>query len=127
MNGEKYQVGMSHSGASCPDERGPYRLNPAAAAAAHRVDRGPPPGALRRRTMVNKQFMKLGPRPVGKLATVIIEDTYYRILRRKNSPSSPQRHQHDHLALRSRGIKPKPRNVKRVLRTNRQAFPETTL
>jgi hypothetical protein len=76
------QVGMSHSGAPCPDERGPYRLNPAAAA-AHQVDRGPPPGALRRRIMVNKQFMKLGPRPVGKFATVITEDTYYRILRRR--------------------------------------------
>jgi hypothetical protein len=30
--------------------------------------------------MVNKQPMKLGPRHAGKLVTVIIEDTCYRIL-----------------------------------------------
>jgi transposase InsO family protein len=32
------------------------------------------------RIMVNKQFMKLGPRHAGKLVTVIIEDTCYRVL-----------------------------------------------
>jgi len=32
------------------------------------------------RIMVNKQMMKLGPRHAGKLVTVIIEDTCYRIL-----------------------------------------------
>jgi len=32
------------------------------------------------RIMVNKQPMKLGPRHAGKLVTVIIEDTCYRIL-----------------------------------------------
>ena len=33
------------------------------------------------RIVVNKQFMKLGPRHAGKLVTVIIEDTCYRVLR----------------------------------------------
>jgi hypothetical protein len=32
------------------------------------------------RIVVNKQPMKLGPRHAGKLVTVIIEDTCYRIL-----------------------------------------------
>ena len=32
------------------------------------------------RIVVNKQFMKLGPRHAGKLVTVIIEDTCYRVL-----------------------------------------------
>jgi hypothetical protein len=32
------------------------------------------------RFMVNKQFIKLGPRYAGKLVTVIIEDTHYRVL-----------------------------------------------
>src|SRR5690606_21156281 len=32
------------------------------------------------RFMVNKQFIKLGPRHAGKLVTVVIEDTHYRIL-----------------------------------------------
>jgi hypothetical protein len=47
-----------------------------------------PPGSIaaRRRAdesgriMVNKQPIKLGPRHAGKLVTVIIEDTCYRIL-----------------------------------------------
>ncbi|MFI7642268.1 hypothetical protein [Nonomuraea sp. NPDC049400] len=30
--------------------------------------------------MVNKQFIKLGPRHAGKLVTVVIEDTHYRVL-----------------------------------------------
>ncbi|MDP4512145.1 IS481 family transposase [Nonomuraea turcica] len=32
------------------------------------------------RFMVNKQFIKLGPRHAGKLVTVVIEDTHYRVL-----------------------------------------------
>jgi hypothetical protein len=32
------------------------------------------------RIMVNRQPIKLGPRHAGKLVTVIIEDTHYRIL-----------------------------------------------
>ena len=30
--------------------------------------------------MINKQHIKLGPRHAGKLVTVVIEDTHYRIL-----------------------------------------------
>jgi hypothetical protein len=64
-----------------PDERGPRRLLTAAPAAQ-------PAGSIatRRRVhadgriVVNKQFMKLGPSHAGKLVTVIIEDTCYRVL-----------------------------------------------
>ncbi|MEV7130161.1 hypothetical protein [Streptomyces sp. NPDC093260] len=31
--------------------------------------------------MINGQFIKLGPRHAGKIATVVIEDTHYRVLR----------------------------------------------
>ncbi|MEU0786682.1 hypothetical protein ABZ341_34570 [Streptomyces sp. NPDC006173] len=31
--------------------------------------------------MINGQFIKLGPRHAGKIVTVVIEDTHYRILR----------------------------------------------
>ncbi|MFI6494087.1 hypothetical protein [Streptomyces sp. NPDC050564] len=30
--------------------------------------------------MINGQFIKLGPRHAGKIVTVVIEDTHYRIL-----------------------------------------------
>ncbi|WP_326726383.1 hypothetical protein [Streptomyces phaeochromogenes] len=43
------------------------------------------------RFMINGQFIKLGPRHAGKIVTVVIEDTYYRIL-----------HGEDELAVRPR-------------------------
>ncbi|MEW1649115.1 hypothetical protein [Streptomyces sp. NPDC091219] len=43
------------------------------------------------RFMINGQFIKLGPRHAGKIVTVIIEDTHYRIL-----------HGEDELAVRPR-------------------------
>ncbi|MFI9568761.1 hypothetical protein ACIHCN_36295 [Streptomyces rishiriensis] len=43
------------------------------------------------RFMINGQFIKLGPRHAGKIVTVVIEDTHYRIL-----------HGEDELAVRPR-------------------------
>lgn len=57
--------------------------------------------------MVNKQPMKLGPHHVGKLVTVIIEDTCYRILHGEEELAvKPQRRQPRHPALRSRHENP---------------------
>jgi Integrase core domain len=64
------------------------RMNGARAASTALPPAPPPAGSIaaRRRVhpdgriMVNKQPMKLGPRHAGKLVTVIIEDTCYRIL-----------------------------------------------
>ncbi|MFF3505502.1 hypothetical protein [Streptomyces sp. NPDC003247] len=54
------------------------------------------------RSQINGQFIKLGPRHAGKIVTVVIEDTDYRILRGEDELTvrAPQEPRADHQALR---------------------------
>ncbi|MEU5637117.1 hypothetical protein ACH47C_41000 [Streptomyces rishiriensis] len=56
------------------------------------------------RFMINGQFIKLGPRHAGKIVTVVIEDTHYRILHGEDELARPppQEPRTDHQALRQR-------------------------
>ncbi len=69
--------------------------------------------------MVTKQPIKLGPRHAGKLVTVIIEDTSYRILHGEEELAvKPRKDTHaHHPALRPRHEHPGLNDVKHVLRT----------
>ncbi|MFD3843930.1 hypothetical protein ACFWWC_48370 [Streptomyces sp. NPDC058642] len=68
--------------------------------------------------MINGQFIKLGPRHAGKIVTVVIEDTHYRIL-----------HGEDELAVRPRkNLGPITRLYVKAMGTqkDRQGSPETS-
>jgi len=61
------------------------------------------------RIVVNYQHMKLGPRHAGKLVTVIIEDTCYRILHGEEELAvKPRRDTSPITRLYVRGMKPRP-------------------
>jgi hypothetical protein len=107
------------------------RMNGACAASAPLPPPPLPAGAIaaRRRVhpdgriMVNKQPMKLGPRHAGKLVTVIIEDTCYRILHGEEELAvKPRKDTSPITRLYVRGTKIQPCCAEHALRPQMDSF-----
>jgi hypothetical protein len=77
------------------------------------------------RIMVARQFIKLGPRHAGKLVTVVIEDTLFRILHGEELLAiKPRKDLAPITRLYVRGKDTSPADDKELLRTFRQTCPE---
>jgi transposase InsO family protein len=109
-----------HRRAGRPPARSPHRVHSAAASAlVRRIDPGPATGARQRPVHGERAVHQARAPARGKLVTVVIEDTHYRVLHGEEELAiRPRRDTTPITRLYVRGKGTNPAEVKNLLRTN---------